>query len=199
MSTTSRIPGSQQPRPAKTILRSLPAPPKAQVILALTRPPTTGRLSVFLAGAITASRAGPDWRLPLIAGLQNYDFTFFNPLRPDWNSAWKEDISFKQFREQVEWEQEMQERADMLMVYFGPKTDAPISLLELGLSARSKKVVVACHNGYSKLGYVEIVSRRLGLDFFRVQSEDELLRGAQERLVKLLRTVPAVAAAPARR
>ncbi|KAH6618295.1 hypothetical protein B0J18DRAFT_437048 [Chaetomium sp. MPI-SDFR-AT-0129] len=188
----------QGPPPPSTLVRragvtprKLPTPPKAQVIPAPGRAPTTGKLSVFLAGSITASKAGPDWRVPLIASLRNHQFTLFNPLRAEWDGTWREDISHIQFHEQVDWEQDMQERADVLVVYFGAMTDAPISLLELGLSARSptKKIIVVCHNLYPKLGYVEIVSRRLGLDFFRVRDEDDLLRGVQERLFKLLRAI----------
>ncbi|KAK4147322.1 uncharacterized protein C8A04DRAFT_9142 [Dichotomopilus funicola] len=172
-----------------TVRKPLPTPPKAQVIPAPGRAPTTGKLSVFLAGSITASSAGPDWRLPLIESLRGHQLTLFNPLREDWNASWREDMSFGPFREQVDWEQDMQERADVLVVYFGAMTDAPISLLELGLSARSptKKIIVVCHNLYPKLGYVEIVSRRLGLDFFKVGNEKDLLWGVQERLLKLLR------------
>ncbi len=44
----------------------------------------------------------------------------------------------------------MQEQADVIVIYFGPDTDAPISLLEFGLSARSGKAIVACHQKYKK-------------------------------------------------
>lgn len=64
----------------------------------------------------------------------------------------------------MEWELEMQERADVVVVYFGSATDAPVSLLEFGLSARSGRAVVACEAGYRKRGNVEIVCRRYGVE-----------------------------------
>jgi len=80
----------------------------------------------------------------------------------------------------------MQERADLLVVYFQEGTDAPISLIELGLRARGGKnaVVVACQPKYSKRGNVQIVCRRYELIF--VESGEALgemvLRWLSERI-----------------
>jgi hypothetical protein len=43
-----------------------------------------------------------------------------------------------------------------------PDTKAPISLLELGLFARSDRVVVGCPDGFWRRGNVEIVCQRYG-------------------------------------
>ncbi|KAK3693247.1 hypothetical protein B0T22DRAFT_449280 [Podospora appendiculata] len=139
-------------------------PAAAQVVLAPSRPKIAGKRSVFLAGT-TSRTSGPDWRETLIDALSCLPVTIFNPLRPDWDSSWREDITFGPFREQVEWELDMQERADVVVVYYGAGTDAPISLLELGLCARSGKAIVACHQHYRKRGNVHIVSQRLGIEF----------------------------------
>ncbi|KAK4107845.1 hypothetical protein N656DRAFT_802290 [Canariomyces notabilis] len=139
---------------------------KAQLVQAPFRPEITGRRLVFLAGT-TSRTSGPDWRETLTDAISHLPVTVFNPLRPDWDSSWKEDVTFAPFREQVDWELDMQERADMVVVYFGPATDAPISLLELGLCARSGKgVVVVCHRDYRKRGNVEIVCQRYGIEFY---------------------------------
>jgi hypothetical protein len=121
-------------------------------------------LSVFLAGTTTRT-AGPDWRETLTEALAHLPVAVFNPLRADWDSTWREDVTFAPFREQVEWELDMQERADVVVVYFGPGTDAPISLLELGLCARARKAFVVCHREYRKRGNVQIVCQRFGLEF----------------------------------
>jgi hypothetical protein len=84
--------------------------------------------------------------------------TILDPRRP----AWSEDESF--LREQVGWELDMQERADSILIYFGPETDAPISLLELGLCARSGKGVVVCHPKYRKMGNVRITCNKYGVE-----------------------------------
>jgi hypothetical protein len=145
-------------------------PRQAQIIQAPSRPTITGKVSLFLAGTTTRT-AGPDWRETLTGALAHFPITVFNPLRPDWDSTWREDITFIPFREQVEWELDMQERADVVVVYYGPGTDAPISLLELGLSARAGQALVVCHGEYRKRGNVQIVCRRLGLQF--LDAEDD--------------------------
>ena len=78
----------------------------------------------------------------------------------------------------------MQEKADVVVVYYGPHTDAPISLLELGLCARSGKAIVACHRDYKKRGNVHIVSLRLGVDF--MDADDDFVSFVSRRLHQLL-------------
>lgn len=155
----------------------------AQIIRAPSRTGVTGQKSVFLAGT-TSRTDGPDWRDTLSDAVSHFPVTIFNPLRPDWDSSWREDVTFGPFREQVEWELDMQELADVVVVYFGPATDAPISLLELGLCARSGKAVVACHREYRKRGNVQILCKRFGIEF--LDGEDEIAPAVTRRLVGLL-------------
>lgn len=130
---------------------------QAQVIPAPSRPAFQHAHAVFLAGTTTA----PDWRGALIAALSHQPVTIINPLRHDWDSSsWQEDEAFEPFREQVQWELDMQDKSGIVVVYFGPGTDAPVSLLELGLCARSDKALVVCHPDYRKRGNVQIVCRR---------------------------------------
>ena len=53
-----------------------------------------------------------------------------------------------------------QEHATLIAMYFDPQTKAPITLLELGLLARSGKLVVCCPTGFWRKGNVEIVCQR---------------------------------------
>ena len=139
---------------------------QAQVINAPSRPPIDSHVSIFLAGTTTKTGTGPDWRDTLIDALSHLPVAIFNPLRPDWDSSWREQVDFAPFRQQVEWELDMKERSEIVVLYFGPHTDAPISLLELGLCARhNREVIVVCDRDYRKRGNVQIVSRRLGLTF----------------------------------
>ncbi|KAI1331463.1 hypothetical protein F5Y16DRAFT_360012 [Xylariaceae sp. FL0255] len=139
--------------------------PKCQVIHAPSEEPVTGVKSVFLAGTTTAV-GNIDWREKLSASLQSHSITIFNPNRPDWDSTWREDVSFTPFREQVLWELDKQEKADLVVVYFHPATVAPISLLELGLSARVPgKVIAVAPEGYAKRGNVQLVCQKFGVDF----------------------------------
>lgn len=125
----------------------------------------TGMKSVFLAGT-TTTVDNIDWREELSASLSTYPITIFNPNRPDWDSTWREEISFDPFREQVLWELDKQAEADLVVIYFHPATVAPISLLEFGLSAQlAGKVVAIAPAGYAKRGNVQIVCQKFGIQF----------------------------------
>ncbi len=91
----------------------------------------------------------------------------------DWDSSWKENIKEAKFYEQVQWELKAQEQADMIVMFFAPETKSPISLLELGLFARSGKMVVCCPDGFWKKGNVDIVCERYGVP--QVENLSELI------------------------
>lgn len=73
----------------------------------------------------------------------------YNSYRADWYSSWREDINFASYREQMEWELDKQDKVDIVVVYFHPATQAPVSLLELGICAQVlDKAIVVCLEGY---------------------------------------------------
>jgi len=150
----------------------------SQVIYAPERPGFRHKKSVFLAGS-TARTEGIPWRQTLKAALSRHAVTILDPYRSDWDSSWVEDINFPPFYEQVTWELDMQEVADVVVVYFHPDTQAPISLLELGLRA-PKKALVVCPPGYWKRGNVQVVCRRYGIQML------ESGAGLGEALLRLL-------------
>ncbi|KJZ70057.1 hypothetical protein HIM_10561 [Hirsutella minnesotensis 3608] len=120
--------------------------------------------SVFLAGSTSKVGTG-DWRKTLSTSLSHLPVTLYNPYRADWDSAWREDISFAPYREQVEWELDKQEKADIVVIYFDPATQAPVSLLELGIWARVPgKAIVVCPGGYWKRGNVQVVCKKFGVE-----------------------------------
>ncbi|KAI2462817.1 hypothetical protein F4781DRAFT_172385 [Annulohypoxylon bovei var. microspora] len=153
--------------------------PKNQIVFAPSKEPHRGIKSVFLAGTTTKTD-DRDWREVLAESLLDLPLTVINPYRPDWNSSWREDITCDPFREQVEWELEMQDGADIIVFYFHPVTEAPISLLELGLCARAGKAIVVCPEGYKKRGNVQIVCQKYGLE--TVENLDMLKRVITKRL-----------------
>ena len=126
----------------------------------LHKAPST--LAVFLAGSIEMGAAGP-WQADLEASLAAAPVTIWNPRRDAWDASWRQSIDEPLFREQVEWELEAQERADLIAMYLAPGTLSPISLLELGLFAQSGKLVVCCPEGFWRRGNVQIVCRRYGV------------------------------------
>lgn len=167
---------------SKSSILAMPAP-EFRVVYAPERVKLDARTkSIFLAGSIDQGKA-VDWQTEITQSLSNLPVTILNPRRNDWDSSWKEDISFKPFREQVEWEQDMLEAADVIALYFSPGSSAPISLLELGLFARTGKIIVSCPPGYWKRGNVQIVCKRLKVEL--VDSRDELVQAVGKRVREL--------------
>jgi hypothetical protein len=131
------------------------------------KPPTpielaAGEFSVFLAGSIEMGRAEA-WQAGVEAALADLPIAVLNPRRDEWDASWEQTIANPMFREQVEWELLGIERASMVAMYFAPATQAPVTLLELGLAARSGKLVVCCPAGYWRRGNVEVVCARYGV------------------------------------
>jgi hypothetical protein len=124
---------------------------------------TENKFSVFLAGSIEMGKA-EDWQSKIEKALAGQkDICIFNPRREGWNASWKQDITNPQFSEQVNWELDALERANLIVFYFSPETKSPVSMLELGLFAKSTKVAVCCPNGFWRKGNVDIVCKRYGI------------------------------------
>ncbi|CZR69864.1 uncharacterized protein PAC_19764 [Phialocephala subalpina] len=157
--------------------------PNYQVVFA-PHPYPTDKPIVFLSGTIHYPPA-TDWRVHLQSSLFHLPITLLNPVRPDWDSSWKEDINFPPFKEQVNWELGGMEASDVLAVYFGSNTEAPITLMELGLAAgkQGKRVVVACVDGYKKKGNVQVACEKYGIEV--VRDEVELARAVLVKLREL--------------
>ena len=112
------------------------------------KPPSPLRLepgvpSVFLAGSIDLG-AADDWQSDFERRLAATRAAILNPRRDAWDSSWRQSMSDPNLRAQVEWELSAQELATCIAMYFVPTSKAPITLLELGLFARTGKVIVCC-------------------------------------------------------
>ena len=120
---------------------------------------------VFLAGSIEMGVA-EDWQTKLTAALADRDVTICNPRRDDWDASWKQTIDDPQFNEQVTWELDHLDRANVIAMWFDPMTKSPITLLELGLYARGQRVIVGCPPGFWRRGNLEVVCARFGIPLF---------------------------------
>lgn len=138
-----------------------------------------GRPSVFLAGSIEMDRAAP-WQTAVEAALADLDVTVLNPRREAWDERWRQSIDDLDFRGQVEWELEALERATLIAMHLDPATRAPISLLELGLFARSDRLLVSCPEGFWRRGNVEVTCARYGVP--RFEGLDALVAAVRARL-----------------
>jgi hypothetical protein len=119
---------------------------------------------IFLAGSIEMGNA-VEWQKRVVEALAGTDSVVLNPRRHDWDSSWKQTIDHPQFREQVEWELQGLDDAELIVFYFDPATKAPVTLMELGLHAgrHPEKLIVCCPEGFWRKGNVDIVCRRYGV------------------------------------
>ena len=118
-------------------------------------------VTIFLAGSIEMGKA-ENWQERIEKEFEDisFDATLLNPRRLDWDSSWEQSINNQNFVDQVEWELNALEKSDIIFMYFDPNTKSPISLLELGLFARSNKLVVCCPDGFWRKGNVDIVCKK---------------------------------------
>lgn len=123
------------------------------------------KISFFLAGSIEMGKA-IDWQKDMESFLQEKGCVVFNPRRDDWDKTWEQKFENSQFYQQVNWELDALENADHVLFYFAPGTQSPISLLELGLYANSKKIFVVCPEGFWRRGNVEVVCNKYDIRFF---------------------------------
>ncbi|WP_378176793.1 nucleoside 2-deoxyribosyltransferase domain-containing protein [Aquimarina sp. SS2-1] len=135
--------------------------------------------SVFLAGSIEMNVA-ERWQDKVIKTLSNEPVTLLNPRRASWDASWKQSVENPVFKEQVNWELEALEIVDMIIMYFDQNTKSPITLLELGLYAKSRKLIVCCPDGFWRKGNVDVVCERYCVQ--QVNSLEELINEVKRKL-----------------
>ena len=138
--------------------------------------------TLFLAGSIEMGTA-EHWQNRVIEALKDCKrLTIYNPRRADWDSSWVQSIDNPQFREQVEWELDHLQRANLAIFYFDPSTKSPITLMELGMMSNpwSPLTIVVCPKGFWRRGNVEIFCNREGIEFF------ETLEDAIEKIKEIM-------------
>jgi hypothetical protein len=180
---------------AAAVLSDLGSPEVSVVV----KPPTllstvdAGRASVFLAGSIDLGQA-INWQAQIERKLADLRVTVFNPRRDAWDASWPQNASFAPFREQVTWELDALDRADVVALFFADHSKAPISLLEFGLHARSQRLVVYCSDKFYRFGNVQIVCERYGITLFTQQEDWFAAVRERVRAVSLLTPEQRIAA-----
>jgi len=123
-------------------------------------------VTVFLAGSIENDTA-EKWQSTVINELSDEEvpITVFNPRREDWDPTWSGD-RHPQLIEQINWELDHIERADIVFFYFDPKTKSPISLMELGfmLGYAAEHIVVVCPPGFWRRANVLVMCERANVE-----------------------------------
>ena len=145
----------------------------AQIVLPPTRFLPNGKFTVFLAGSIEMGKA-EEWQTEFCNKFQSYDINILNPRRNEWDSSWVQSIDNPVFKEQVEWELKGLDVSDLIIMYLQPATASPISMLELGLYAHSKKMIVCCPDGFWRKGNIDIVCEMYGIT--TCDNKDQLIQ-----------------------
>jgi hypothetical protein len=118
--------------------------------------------SIFLAGSIEMDTA-INWQKVCEESLSE-KYIIFNPRRDSWDSNWQQTKDNEKFNEQVNWELNALEKADIIIMFFANNTKSPISLLELGLFAHSGKCKVIVENNFWRKGNIDIVCERYSVE-----------------------------------
>ncbi len=123
----------------------------------------SGVTTVFLAGTIDMG-AGIDWQAQadsLFRSLPSGNYLLFNPRQEHWDSSRPGEMDY-----QVNWELEHLEAADYIIMNFLPDSRSPISLLELGLHARSGKLLTICPETFYRYDNVRITCAKYGIPMY---------------------------------
>jgi hypothetical protein len=133
--------------------------------------------SIFLAGSIEMDKA-VDWQKKCEEVLST-KYVIFNPRRNEWNSDWEQSITNVKFKEQVDWELNALEKADIIIMFFANNTKSPISLLEFGLYAQSNKMKVVVEEDFWRKGNIDVVCERYNVQQYK--NLEELLQNLINR------------------
>ena len=117
--------------------------------------------SVFLAGTIDNGDS-LHWQNKTIIELMNLginDIEIYNPRREHWNP----NPSKEEMECQIKWEQEYLDKADFIAMVLLDDSKSPISLLELGLYAKSNKLIVFCTPDFYRWDNVRLTCEKYNI------------------------------------
>lgn len=123
--------------------------------------------SVFLAGTIDMG-AAEDWQKQAAELLQARDgnWLIYNPRQEEWHPEREGEMDY-----QVNWELDHLQRADFILMNFLPGSQSPITLLELGLFAGSRKLRVICPASFYRYDNVRITCQRYAVPMYETLKE----------------------------
>lgn len=121
---------------------------------------------VFLAGSIEMGKA-EEWQKRVEGFFKNHkDMVLLNPRRDNWDNSIVQSQDDPEFNNQVCWELEGLEKSTKIIMYIDPNSKSRISLLELGLYARSGKIDVICPKGFDRRGNIEVTCTRYNVPLY---------------------------------
>ena len=122
----------------------------------------TGFKKIFLAGTIDMGNSR-DWQKELHEEFKALEgrYILFNPRQENWDPSRPGEMDY-----QVRWELSHLEAADMIIMYIIGSSKSPITLLEMGLHAKGKKLYVICEDDFYRYDNVRITCDYYGVPFY---------------------------------
>ncbi len=145
----------------------------AQEVVAPNQYPAKG-FKVYIAGAIDMGDA-ENWQHEVILQFAHEEsIILLNPRREKFTDAMEQ--------AQIKWELEAMENADLILMWFPEKSEAPISFLEMGLYLRSGKLVLGVEKGFYRQKNIELTAYRYNTSVY--YSLDALVREVKNRIIR---------------
>lgn len=124
------------------------------------------------------------WQQEICNIFETVNVTFLNPRRDNWDSTISQQSTDPKFFEQVSWELDALDYADIVVFFFDSLTKSPVTMLELGaMVAKGKKCLVCCPTGFWRKGNVDIFCSRHGVDV--LETFEQLTQELSKELIKL--------------
>ena len=141
-------------------------------------------IKIFLAGTIDNGQSD-DWQYKLISYLCVYkddgwndlnedlslgDLIIYSPRRKNWNIT----ATTEEIENQIRWEQDHLDAADIIVMYLVDNSKSSISLLELGLYGPQGKMIVFCTDKFYRFNNVKLTCRKYGIDLIESNNLKEV-------------------------
>ena len=129
--------------------------------------------SIFLAGTIDNGNS-IDWQKEIINKLSklNLSLEIFNPRRDNWNS----NPTKEEMENQIKWEQEHLDKANLICMVITDNSKSPITLLEMGLYATSRKLIVFCTDKFWRYDNVRLTCEKYNIPLFNSNDIDLIIK-----------------------
>lgn len=120
---------------------------------------------LFLAGTIDNGNS-LDWQTEIAKEIASYEVDkpihIYNPRR----AKWPEGDDHNEIEKQIKWELYHLEKSDLIIMNILPGSKSPISLMEIGLFAKEKKLVVFCNQSFYRYDNVKIVCKTYDIPLY---------------------------------
>lgn len=120
--------------------------------------------SIFLAGTIEMGKA-ERWQDDVAFQLKDR-YNIYNPYRKAFDADVEQRYYNDYFYRQVNWEMDAMNAADHILCHLLPDSKSPITLMEIGLYARSGKLAISCSSQFYRYGNIEILCERHNIPLY---------------------------------